>query len=104
MKTFKEVGANDTLFRVCFSDYSVETLEVHAVGHLKYDGRTMIDYTLRDDRTVIGRFVKEVYEEDLDKCWLHDTLSYAICTDYDAIDVAIRENNQNYRKPKRKKI
>lgn len=104
MKTFKEVGANDTLFRVCFSDYSVETLEVHAVGHLKYDGRTMIDYTLMDDRTVIGRFVKEVYEEDLNKCWLYDTLSYAICTDYEAIDVAIRENNPNYRKPKRKKI
>lgn len=103
MKTFKEVKAWDTLYRVCFSDYSVETLTVYRVRKSAYDNRTTIHYRIMCGG-VFKRFVKEVYEECLDRCWLYDTLSYAICTDYDAIDVAIRDNNPNHKKPKKKKI
>lgn len=105
MKAFKEVKAGDILFKLCFSDYSVSTLTVHAVGRLMYDNATRIGY---NDGTRC--FCREAYEEDLDKCWLYDTLSYAICTDYEAIDVAIKENRaidkairKNHKKPKRKK-
>ena len=87
MKAFKDVKAGDILFRLCFADYSVGTLTVHSVGKQMFDNSTMISY---NDGTSCFRL--EAYEEDLGKCWLFDTLSYAICTDYEAVDVAIKEN------------
>lgn len=87
MKAFKDVKTGDILFRLCFSDYSVETLTVHAVGKQMFDNSTMISYN-----NGTSGFRLEAYEEDLGKCWLFDTLSYAICTDYEAVDVAIKEN------------
>lgn len=96
MKAFKEVKAGDTLYRVCFSDYSVEALAVDKVEKSKFDGTTLVHYN-----NGTRGFCLEAYEEDLGKCWLHDTLSYAICTDYDAVDVAIKENSASRSKPKR---
>lgn len=103
MKAFKEVKAGDTLYRVCFSDYSIEMLTVRGVGKSKYDNTTLIHYSRTETHCSIieEEFFLEAYEEDLGKCWLHDTLSYAICTDYDAVDVAIRENSASRSKPKK---
>lgn len=96
MKAFKDVQAGDTLYRVCFFDYSVETLAVDRVEKSKFDGTTLVHYN-----NGTRGFCLEAYDEDLGKCWLHDTLSYAICTDYDAVDVAIRENSASRSKPKK---
>lgn len=96
MKAFKEVKAGDTLYRVRFSDYSVEALAVDKVEKSKFDGATLVHYN-----NGTRGFCLEAYGEDLGKCWLHDTLSYAICTDYDAVDVAIKENSASRSKPKR---